>query len=349
MLYKNIIRPFLFLFYAEKVHHFVRFCLNYFFLIPGTKFLIRCIYEVKDKRLEREVFGLKFSNPIGIAAGFDKDANMFNQLSHFGFGHIEIGTVTPKAQTGNPKPRLFRLPADNALINRMGFNNQGLYSAINNLKKRKTKAIIGANLGKNTLTPNEKAVDDYIELFDGLYNYADYFVVNVSCPNISDLHELQDQKYLELILNAVMDKNKKRPKQKPVLLKISPDLNNHQLDEVISVVQKTGIHGLIATNTSISREGLQTDSKKLEIIANGGLSGKPICKRSTEIISYLHQKSNGEIPIIAVGGIFSADDAIEKLNAGAILVQVYTGFIYEGPAIAKKINKAILAKAKNTA
>ncbi len=342
-MYKTIVRPLLFKFYAEDVHSFVRICLRWFFYLPGAHWLAKQIFVINDTRLEREVFGLKFSNPVGIAAGFDKNANMFNELSELGFGHIEIGTVTPKAQAGNPKPRLFRLPKDKALINRMGFNNDGISAAVENLKKRKTKAVIGANLGKNTLTPNEKALDDYVAVFDGLYDYADYFVVNVSCPNISDLHELQDQEYLEAILDAVMTKNRAKPKMKPVLLKVSPDLNLRQLDEVISVVYKTGIHGLIATNTSIRRDGLKTDKEKLQKIANGGLSGKPIGNRSTQIIKYLNEKSNGEIPIIAVGGIFTAEDALEKLYAGASLVQVYTGFIYEGPFLAKRINKALLA------
>lgn len=342
-MYKSIIRPILFRFYAEDVHHFVRICLRFFFLIPGSRFLAKKLFSVEDKRLEREVFGLKFANPVGIAAGFDKDATMFNELSYLGFGHIEIGTVTPQGQPGNPKPRLFRLPQDKALINRMGFNNGGVLATVENLKKRKTNAIIGGNLGKNTLTPNEKAVGDYVAVFDGLYNVVDYFVVNVSCPNISDLHELQDQEYLEAILTAVMKKNKSKAKLKPVLLKVSPDLNNAQLNEVIAVIAKTGIHGVIAANTSVSREGLKTKKEKVKAIANGGLSGQPLNKRSTEVIRYLHDHSKGAFPIIAVGGIFTAEDAIEKLEAGASLVQVYTGFVYEGPFIAKRINKAILA------
>jgi len=345
-MYKSIIRPILFKFYAEDIHHFVRFCLRSFFIIPGFRWFAEKLFTVNDKRLEREVFGLKFTNPVGIAAGFDKDATMFNELSYLGFGHIEIGTVTPIGQSGNPKPRLFRLPKDNALINRMGFNNGGVLAAAENLKKKNTKAIIGGNIGKNTLTPNEKAVDDYVAVFEGLFDVVDYFVVNVSCTNISDLHELQDQEYLEAILNAVMEKNKAKPKQKPILLKVSPDLNNAQLDEVIEVIAKTKIQGVIASNTSVSRTGLKTDEEKVKAIANGGLSGKPLNKRSTEVISYLHGKSKGAFPIIAVGGIFTAEDAIEKLNAGASLVQVYTGFIYEGPFLAKRINEAILKVSK---
>jgi dihydroorotate dehydrogenase len=254
-----------------------------------------------------------------------------------------VGTLTPKAQSGNPKPRLFRLPKDQALINRMGFNNWGVLSAAQRLKKRKTTAIIGGNLGKNTLTANQNAVKDYVSVFEQLYDVVDYFVVNVSCPNISDLHELQDQKELEALLNAVMKKNKSQAVSKPILLKISPDLNNAQLDEVIGLIEKTKIQGVIATNTSISREGLLTNQAKVTAIANGGLSGKPLKKRSTEVIRYLHKNSKGAFPIIAVGGIFTAEDAIEKLEAGASLLQVYSGFIYEGPFIASRINKALLA------
>ncbi|MBN2237027.1 MAG: quinone-dependent dihydroorotate dehydrogenase [Bacteroidales bacterium] len=342
-MYKLLIRPILFKFYAEDIHHFVQFWLITLFKIPGMKRLSESFFSVRDPRLKRTVFGLEFENPVGIAAGFDKNASMFNELSYLGFGHIEIGTVTPKAQPGNQKPRLFRLPKDQALINRMGFNNKGVLAAAENLKKRKTKSIIGGNLGKNTLTPNEKAVDDYVTVFEGLYHVVDYFVVNVSCPNISDLHELQDQEYLEEILFAVMERNKTKAKMKPVLLKVSPDLNQKQLDEVIAVIAKTQIHGVIAANTSVSRQGLKTDEEKVKAIANGGLSGKPLSKRSTEVISYLHNKSNGAFPIIAVGGVFTAQDAIEKLQAGASLVQVYTGFIYEGPFFAKRINKAVLA------
>jgi dihydroorotate dehydrogenase len=342
-MYKKFIRPFLFLFYAEDIHAIVSLALKLFFRIPGSRFLADRLFTIHDKKLEREVFGLKFSNPVGIAAGFDKDAKLFNELSYLGFGHIEVGTLTPKAQSGNPKPRLFRLPKDQALINRMGFNNWGVLSAAQRLKKRKTTAIIGGNLGKNTLTANQNAVKDYVSVFEQLYDVVDYFVVNVSCPNISDLHELQDQKELEALLNAVMKKNKSQAVSKPILLKISPDLNNAQLDEVIGLIEKTKIQGVIATNTSISREGLLTNQAKVTAIANGGLSGKPLKKRSTEVIRYLHKNSKGAFPIIAVGGIFTAEDAIEKLEAGASLLQVYSGFIYEGPFIASRINKALLA------
>jgi len=340
-MYKQLIRPLLFRIYAEKVHSLIKNTLRYGFIIPGVKQIIASFYQINDKRLEREVFGLKFKNPVGISAGFDKNAEIYNELAAFGFSHIEIGTVTPKPQDGNPKPRIFRMPKDKALINRMGFNNGGIELAVKNLKKRKTNAIIGGNLGKNTLTANVDAVADYVAVFEGLFDEVDYFVVNVSCPNVTDLCELQDQDYLEEILFAVQEKNKQKSNPKPILLKVAPDLNNQQLDEVIDIVSKTKIQGVIATNTTVTRETLKTDYKP---IGNGGLSGAPLKNKSTEVIRYLATKSNKAFPIIGVGGIFTAEDAIEKLDAGADLVQVYTGFIYEGPAIAKKINKALLKR-----
>jgi len=344
-MYKILVRPLLFLLQPEKVHHLVANGLKVFFKIPGKRWFVRKLAVVASPDLEKTVFGLRFKNPVGIAAGFDKQAEMFNDLANFGFGFVEIGTITPKAQPGNPKPRLFRLPKDKALINRMGFNNIGVDEAIRNLTRRKTDIIIGGNIGKNTLTPNEKAVDDYVFCFDKLFDFVDYFVVNVSCPNISNLRELQDQKSLMEILGALQQINLKKPKPKPILLKISPDLNFQQLDEVIEIVRDTRIQGVVATNTSITRNDLITHPAKVEKIANGGLSGKPIKDRSTEVIRYLADKSGKAFPIIGVGGIFTPDDAIEKLNAGADLVQVYTGFIYEGPFIAKRINKKLLAAA----
>jgi dihydroorotate dehydrogenase len=343
-MYKSIFRPVLFWFSPESVHHFVVNSLKILFKIPGTRKFINKLTQVNDPRLEREVFGLKFKNPVGIAAGFDKQAELYNELSNFGFGFIEIGTVTPKGQPGNPKPRLFRLPQDQALINRMGFNNGGVNNAVKNLKKRKTTVIVGGNIGKNTLTPNSEAIEDYVLCFRQLFDFVDYFVVNVSCPNITDLHELQDQESLVKILGKIQEINHTKIQPKPVLLKVSPDLNFKQLDEVIEIVRLTKIDGVVATNTTISRQNLQTDEARIKEIANGGLSGKPISDRSTEVIRYLAEKSGKAFPIIGVGGIFTPEDALEKLNAGADLVQVYTGFIYEGPFIAKKINKALLKK-----
>lgn len=341
MLYKGLIRPILFKMYAENVHHLIKNTLRISFSIPGIKAIVKNIYSVNHPSLERELFGLKFKNPVGIAAGFDKNAEMYNEMSAFGFGHIEIGTVTPIAQAGNPKPRIFRLIPDKGMINRMGFNNGGIETAVRNLKKRNSEAIIGGNLGKNTATPNATAVQDYLKVFEGLFDYVDYFVVNVSCPNVTDLCELQDQDFLEEILFAVQSSNQKKQKPKPVLLKVAPDLNEKQLDEVIEIVEKTKIDGIIATNTTVTRDNLKSNWQS---IGNGGLSGQPLKDKSTAVIRYLAQKSNKAFPIIGVGGILTAEDAIEKLEAGADLVQVYTGFIYEGPGIARKINKAILRK-----
>lgn len=341
-MYKILVRPLLFLFSPETIHHMVVKGLRLFFKIPGKSWFVKKTALVDDPSLVREVFGLKFKNPVGIAAGFDKQAEMFNELANFGFGFVEIGTITPKPQPGNPKPRLFRLPKDKALINRMGFNNIGVDEAIRNLRNRKTDIIIGGNIGKNTATPNENAANDYVFCFEKLFDYVDYFVVNVSCPNITDLHELQDQKSLMDILGRLQIINRRKPNLKPILLKVSPDLNEKQLDEVIQIVRDSGIDGVVATNTTITRENLATNPEKVQQIANGGLSGKPIRERSTEVIRYLAEKSGKVFPIIGVGGIFTPEDAIEKLNAGADLVQVYTGFVYEGPYIAKRINKRLV-------
>lgn len=335
-MYKLLFRPFLFLFDPESVHHFT-FKLIRFFSIIGFSSLFRSRYEVKNKKLERTVFGLTFKNPVGLAAGFDKDAKLYQELSNFGFGFIEIGTLTPKPQEGNPKKRLFRLKKDQAIINRMGFNNGGVVDAVRRLKENKN-VLIGGNIGKNKVTPNENAVDDYLICFHALYEYVDYFVVNVSSPNTPNLRELQDKEPLTKLLQRLQDENKVKPKQKPILLKIAPDLTENQLLDIISIVNETKIAGIIATNTTISREGLQSENKT----EKGGLSGKPLASKSTEIIRFLHNKSNGAFPIIGVGGIHSAEDALEKLNAGASLVQLYTGFIYEGPRLVKDINKAIL-------
>jgi len=310
--------------------------------IPGIPALIRALYAVDDKRLERKLFGLTFKNPVGLAAGFDKDARWFNELTNLGFGFIEIGTLTPKPQIGNPQPRLFRLPEDQGLINRMGFNNLGAEDAVHRLKNRKTNLIIGGNIGKNTATSNDDALADYVFNFNTLHDYVDYFVVNVSCPNVKDLTKLQDTPFLLSLLGELKQINSTKQKPKPILLKIAPDLNNSQLDEIIEIVAQTKIDGIIATNTTTSREGLKTDKKRVEEIANGGLSGLPVRERSTEVIRYLAEKSNKAFPIIGVGGIHSPEDALEKIKAGADLVQIYTGFIYEGPGLIKAINKKIL-------
>lgn len=336
-MYKAIIRPFLFWFDPEKVHYLTFSLIRNISKLPGFKSLFRKMYLVEDKKLERQLFGLTFKNPVGLAAGFDKDAKLYNELSNFGFGFIEIGTLTPKPQEGNPKKRLFRLKEDSAIINRMGFNNGGVEEAVERLKKNKG-VLIGGNIGKNKVTPNEDAVEDYKICFNALFDHVDYFVVNVSSPNTPNLRALQDKEPLTELLKALQVLNFQKTNSKPILLKIAPDLTNEQLDDIIDIVKTTKIDGVIATNTTISREGLQSENKK-EV---GGMSGKPLKSRSTEVIKYLSEKSNKAFPIIGVGGIHSAKDALEKIEAGADLVQLYTGFIYEGPKLIRSINKALL-------
>ena len=314
--------------------------------IPLISSLIRLLFKVQHPVLERELFGLKFQNPVGLAAGFDKNAVLYNELSNFGFGFIEIGTVTPKAQDGNPKKRLFRLKDDNGLINRMGFNNAGLDAVISNLKQNKKRLIIGGNIGKNTATSPEHYTEDYAACFKALHPYVDYFVLNVSCPNVGSHAKLTDKEYLEELINEMKRLNTTFKIQKPILLKIAPDLNDTQLDEIIELIQNTKIAGVIASNTSTSRNGLKTPKQKLKAIGNGGLSGQPIKSKSTRVIQYLSKNSNKAFPIIGVGGIHSAKDALEKLDAGADLVQIYTGFVYEGPILIKRINKALIQIAK---
>lgn len=342
MIYKYILRPIFFSIDPEKIHHLVFKLIKFSQSIPGVPFITRLIYITKNQKLEREVFGIKFPNPVGLAAGFDKDAKLYKELSNFGFGFIEIGTITPVAQAGNDKPRMFRLPADQALINRMGFNNEGIDGAIERLKNRPKDLIIGGNIGKNKNTPNEQAINDYEKCFESLYPYVDYFVVNVSSPNTPNLRALQEKEPLKQLLLHLQQLNISKTRQKPILLKIAPDLTNEQLDDIVDIVQDSKIAGVIASNTTISREGLSTSKERIAEIGMGGLSGKPLTKRSTEVIAYLAKKSNKSFPIIGVGGIHTADDAIQKLNAGASLVQLYTGFIYEGPALVKAINNRIL-------
>lgn len=309
--------------------------------IPGMKSLFKVLFSYENKSLERELFGLKFKNPVGLAAGLDKNAVLIHELQTLGFGFVEIGTVTPLPQAGNDKPRLFRLPQDEAVINRMGFNNDGMEAIVERLKNRPKGLIVGGNIGKNKITPNENATDDYVKCFNALHDYVDYFVVNVSSPNTPGLRALQDKEPLMQLLQTLKDLNTKKVKPKPILLKIAPDLTNEQLDDIVEIVFTTKIDGVVATNTTITREPLTTSKSTVEAIGMGGLSGKPVKDRSTEVIRYLSQKSNKQIPIIGVGGIFTAKDAQEKLNAGASLVQVYTGFIYEGPSIAKNICKGL--------
>lgn len=343
-MYKLIIRPILFLLQPETVHHLVVAIVRTLFYIPGVKFLTKYIYTYSNPQLEKDVFGLRFKNPVGLAAGFDKNAEFFNQFSAFGFSFIEIGTVTPKGQAGNPKPRSFRLKADKALINRMGFNNKGVINTVKNLKKRKPGLIVGGNIGKNTLTPNNEAHNDYFLCFKELYDYVDYFVVNVSCPNIANLNDLQNEEGLRAILSIITDYRNTKPLHKPILLKVSPDLNDQQLEENIHLAQEYQLDGFVATNTTTTRRGLSSPEEIVNSIGNGGLSGKPIKDRSTEVIRMISQKTKSRMPIIGVGGIMNEKDAMEKIAAGASLLQVYTGFIYEGPGIVKKICKALINK-----
>jgi dihydroorotate dehydrogenase len=344
-MYKFLIRPVLFLLDAEAAHHFSFSAIKLFSKL-GFGGLFRSVFAMDDARLEREVFGVKFKNPVGLAAGFDKDAKLYNEFSDFGFGFVEIGTVTPKPQPGNPKKRLFRLLDDKAIINRMGFNNNGVFEAVEQLKK-KHRVIVGGNIGKNKVTANQDAIKDYLICFEALFEHVDYFVVNVSSPNTPGLRELQDKEPLTKLLKKLKSHNSKlakklNKKEKPILLKIAPDLTDDQLLDIISIVTDTQIEGVIATNTTIER----TDLKSHLILTEekGGLSGKPLTQRSTAVIRFLSEKSNKAFPIIGVGGIHSPEDAMEKLEAGADLVQLYTGFIYEGPGLIKKINKAILEK-----
>lgn len=335
-------RPLLFLIDPERIHTIVFGILRFMSAIPGFKAVLRVLYQYEHPSLERKILGLTFKNPVGLAAGFDKDAKLIDVLSCLGFGFVEIGTLTPRPQSGNNKPRLFRLPKDQGLINRMGFNNEGVAAAVSRLKKKRAHVIVGGNIGKNKSTPNESAHEDYALCFNALYEYVDYFVVNVSSPNTPGLRELQEKAPLLQLLKTVRDLSLQKPEVKPVLLKIAPDLTDGQLNDIVEILRITGIDGVIATNTTISREGLETAREALHDIGAGGLSGKPLRRRSTEVIRYLRNALGTGFPIIGVGGIITPEDAIEKLDAGADLVQVYTGFIYEGPGLMKRINKAIV-------
>lgn len=334
----QLLKPILFLFDPEKVHHVVFKALRIILKIPFVKSLVNKSLEVNHSTLQRQVFGLSFKNPVGLAAGFDKDGVLYHELSALGFGFLELGTVTPQPQPGNDKKRLFRLKEDQAIINRMGFNNQGVDALVERLKKGKPdNVIIGGNIGKNKWTPNEKAIDDYVICFNKLFDWVDYFVVNVSSPNTPNLRDLQDKEPLTRLLSALQDLNAEKTNPKPILLKIAPDLIESQLDDIIEMVSETKIAGVIATNTTLDRKGLKSSHKN----EMGGLSGQPLKEKSTEVIKYLHQKSGGAFPIIGVGGIHSAQDAIDKIEAGASLIQLYTGFVYEGPSLIKSINKAL--------
>ncbi|MEP1033562.1 quinone-dependent dihydroorotate dehydrogenase [Ekhidna sp.] len=337
----KLLKPILFLLSPEKAHKITTGLLHFILRVPLGKTLVRGMFNFEDQRLSREVFGLKFKNPVGLAAGFDKNAELIDDFSNLGFGFIEIGTLTPKGQPGNPQPRLFRLPQDEALINRMGFNNDGVAEAVERLKMRKSDIIVGGNIGKNKVTPNESALDDYLICFEQLFEYVDYFVVNVSSPNTPGLRELQEKEPLSKLLKALQDENVKKQSPKPILLKIAPDLTESQLDDIISITNELKLDGLIISNTTIDRTGLKTAPKKIEVIGAGGLSGKPVLNKSSEVLKYI-RRHLPLVHIIAVGGIHSAQDAIDKIQAGANLVQVYTGLVYEGPVLIKRINKELL-------
>ncbi|RNI31296.1 quinone-dependent dihydroorotate dehydrogenase [Rufibacter latericius] len=341
-MYKNLLRPLLFKVDPEKVHHLTTSALKTGFQLPLAKAISRGMFQVSDKRLERKVFGLTFPNPVGLAAGFDKDARLIDEFAEMGFGFIEIGTLTPKPQAGNPKPRLFRLPQDGAIINRMGFNNEGVDQAVERLRSRKSNVIVGGNIGKNKVTPNEQALQDYLYCFDALYDVVDYFVVNVSSPNTPDLRALQEKEPLRDLLSNLQNRNQGKAKPKPLLLKIAPDLNQAQLDDIVEIAAQTQLSGVIGTNTTISREGLQTSGQRITEIGAGGLSGKPLTSASTEVLRYLRKQLPEAIRLIGVGGIMTPEDAVEKLAAGADLVQLYTGFIYEGPSLIRQINERLL-------
>lgn len=336
-MYKKIISPFLFLFDPEKIHTFTFFLIKVFFKIPILGFIIESFYKVESPKLTRKLFGLTFENPVGIAAGFDKNATHISEFEKFGFGFIEIGTVTPKPQHGNPKKRLFRLKEDTAIINRMGFNNDGVTKIKNRLKKN-YNVLIGGNIGKNKVTPNSQAKNDYIICFKELYDYVDYFVVNVSSPNTPGLRELQSKEFLN---DLFIELNKLRSNEtikKPILIKISPDLSKEKILEILEVIDTNNIDGIIATNTTIDYPNLKSKNKN----ETGGLSGAPLYDKSNEVISFISKKTNGKLPIIGVGGISTPEQAVKKIEAGAHLIQLYTGIIYEGPGIVRKINKKLL-------
>lgn len=344
-MYRNLIRPLLFLLPPESIHRLLVLFLRFIFKVPGVHGLCKRIYHVDHKVLKTDFLGMRFDNPVGLAAGFDKNAEVYREFYAFGFSFIEVGTITPLGQPGNTRPRSFRIPKDRGLINRMGFNNQGAEAAARKLSHTRPKGLIlGGNIGKNTLTPNDAAVDDYEAVFKTIYDLVDYFVVNVSCPNITDLHKLQDQESLELILGRILEIRNGYSESKPVLLKISPDLNLKQLDETLEIVSKMKLDGIVATNTTITRDALKTTSEEIAAIGNGGMSGSPITARSLEVVRYIHDKTDGRLPIIAVGGIMSVQDAMNMFEAGATLIQLYTGFIYEGPGLAKRINRELIKR-----
>jgi|TARA_B100001057_G_scaffold483804_1_gene561039 dihydroorotate dehydrogenase len=336
-MYKLLIRPIFFIFNPEFIHNISLSLVNFLYFIPGIKFISKKVFCFEDDKLSFELENIKFKNKIGLAAGFDKNGKHLDVLETFGFGHVEVGTVTPKPQSGNEKPRLFRLSDDRALLNRMGFNNDGVEAVIKRLKKYKGKMVIGANIGKNKITSNEKAVDDYLFCFKKLRDYVDYFTINISSPNTPDLRELQSKSNLNILISQIQSENRKKSKI-PVFIKIAPDLDIGEVEDIIKVCENHEINGIIATNTTISRDSIK--NKKINQMGDGGISGRPISSKSNKIISYI--KKSSRLKIIGVGGVFDINDFHNKIDSGADLVQVYTGWIYEGPGMIKRINKAIL-------
>ena len=343
----KLIKPLLFLFSPETIHMLVMKFLAIVKYIPFSWVILKWLYSYKHPLLEREVFGIKFKNPIGFAAGFDKNGDYYNEIAKFGFGFVEVGSVTPEPQPGNPKPRIFRLVPDNAIINRMGINNNGVRYTVDRLNKVKPKVVVGGNISKGKKTANEDAGKDYEKCFSLLYDFVDYFVLNVSCPNVKDLDKLQDVESLSDIIDRLLTLRRYSDDYRPILFKVSPDISKEQLDEIIDLVLISGIDGIVATNTTRSREGLKTDKERIDFIGEGGLSGAPLYQRSLEVVKYIHQRTEGNLPIIAVGGISTPEQAYEMLEAGASLIQIYTGFIYNGPATVKRMLKYIVKQYKS--
>ena len=341
-MYKTLLKPLLFLLSPEKAHHLTTRLFSITLGIPIIGSLVRSYYRLENNSLEKEVLGIKFPNPVGLAAGFDKDGKYYKSMSALGFGFIEIGTVTPLGQGGNPQPRLFRLPKDQGLINRMGFNNEGVDAMVRRLEEYGTEGlIIGGNIGKNKVTPNDLAIDDYEQCFHKLYHLVDYFVVNVSSPNTPDLRSLQDKEPLTQLLSHIMQLRNAKKTKVPVLLKIAPDLSEGQIDDVLDILESQNVDGIIATNTTISRAGLNTNPTVIDEIGNGGLSGLPVRRRALDVVRYIRQKSP-DLVIIGVGGITQAEHAIEMMEAGADLVQVYSGMVYSGPSLIKSIKRKLI-------
>ena len=339
-MYKHLIRPILFRFNPETAHYLTFKALSIIRNIPFAQAIVRAIYKKDTPSLEREVFGINFPNPVGLAGGLDKNGEFYNDMANFGFGFVEIGSLTPLPQDGNAKPRCFRVPGDKAIINRFGINNKGVKNAVEHLKKVRPNVIVAANISKNTTSINEDAAKDYEKAFGLLYDFVDMFVVNISCPNVVGLTALQDVSFLSEIVDELLDLRMYFDNYRPILLKVSPDLSHQQLDDIIDYCLRSGIDGIVAGNTTRSRDGITSISKeKIEAIGNGGMSGAPIYKKNLELVKYVHAKSEGKLPIVGVGGIMSPEQAKEMMDAGASLIEIYSGFIYEGPALIKNINK----------